>query len=762
MDFFIAPDGKDTNSGTKEKPFATLKYARDVIRKLKKDESINVYIRGGTYYLQETLKFTSEDSGTEKSPISYTSYQDEKPVISGGRRIDANWQPYQSGIFMCSLKGTDLGEKEFSLLFVNGKQQIRARYPNGDPRDPRIEENFTYLSGADEREQIADGNRAGLPPLPHKEVYYDPEEFTKIKWTKPEEAILHVFPAVNWSTLQFKINSIDDDSHTIKLGKGGWQQHERFAARPGTHLNDTSRFYIENVFEELDAPREWYFDKEEKILYYKPEENIDLESATVEGVLLKNLIDFRGTKENPVHHIFLKGLRFTHTATTFFEDYVIPSFGDWAIHRGGAVFFDGAEDCGVDNCFFDAVGGNALFISNYNQRVHVENSLFTEIGESAVCLVGEPMLSRELSYRCQYCDNEHPWGFLPHTENFPESCVIKNNLIHDVGLFGKQTAGVFIAVSAKNIVSHNEMYNIPRAAICIHDGTYGGHIIEFNDLHHTCRETHEHGTFNSWGRDSWWCHELSHGPSSHPAGDVTKDAKYTTIIRNNLIRDEKGWGIDLDDGSSNYHIYNNLCIGVSIKIREGDMRTVENNIVVNGATSPGIQIGCEDNEDRFVRNIIVMNTAYDKIEPDGDFDFEKGAGALITFGQPPIKEPWIKEMDYNTYYSDTGEFKAHKKAHRIYDKTGDQDFNSEEWKAKGFDVHSVYADPMFVAPENRDYSVKPQSPALKIGFKNFPMDEFGLLPSFPQKWQNDEPKLPIYAGLGSMKGRVGRFKKIKT
>jgi len=39
---------------------------------------------------------------------------------------------------------------------------------------------------------------------------------------------------------------------------------------------------------------------------------------------------------------------------------------------------------------------------------------------------------------------------------------------------------------------------------------------------------------------------------------------------------------------------------------------------------------------------------------------------------------------------------------------------------------------MFVDPENGDYRVRPESPALGLGFKNFDMGEFGLTPDFPE------------------------------
>ena len=46
--------------------------------------------------------------------------------------------------------------------------------------------------------------------------------------------------------------------------------------------------------------------------------------------------------------------------------------------------------------------------------------------------------------------------------------------------------------------------------------------------------------------------------------------------------------------------------------------------------------------------------------------------------------------------------------------------------ASGRDEHSVLADVLFVDPNKADYRVKDNSPALALGFKNFPMDQFGV------------------------------------
>jgi hypothetical protein len=42
---------------------------------------------------------------------------------------------------------------------------------------------------------------------------------------------------------------------------------------------------------------------------------------------------------------------------------------------------------------------------------------------------------------------------------------------------------------------------------------------------------------------------------------------------------------------------------------------------------------------------------------------------------------------------------------------------------------------MFIHPESGDYHVGPESPAVKLGFKNFDLANIGLLPDFPKRFR---------------------------
>jgi len=722
-EYFVSPNGSDKNPGTSEQPFSSLTRARDAIRELKRlrglpEGGVTVWIGEGTYYLSEPVVFGPEDSGTANKPIVYASLPNQKPTISGGMKIDGQWEPFRDGILMCKVEGVNEG---FGQLFVDGKRQVRARHPNSldgtcvtPPKCLKV---------------------AGVGSFPHTFIKY--EEPMK-RWARPEEAIIHVMHSGGYTYLQWQIKNVDWDKQTINFGKGGWQ----FAApaftpnyKTSRHMaliSDQSLYFVENVFEDLDAPGEWYFDRTRGALYFKPPQGIDPQKALIEASCLKQLIEFRGTKDNPVRHITFSALRFAHSDPVFLEQWEIPSHGDWSIYRGGAAYFDGAEDCAIKECFFDAVGGTAVFGNNHLRRIKISDNVFIESGDSAVVLAGKSHLNFNKTIQCQYCKKMYPWGWGKPKDEYNAECEISNNLIHDIGVFSKQCAGVCLSMGMKNTVGHNHIYNTPRAAININDGCWGGHVVEFNDLHHTQLETHDHGPFNSWGREPYWCFVQSHGPASHPAGDVKKYSPNTTVIRNNYFHwaSPRSSGIDLDDGSSNYHIYNNVCVGEPIKLREGDYRTVENNIVINPvAHSFTTHVCYEGNHDRIARNIIVCN--YTCGSPEIDLAFREGK-PLLWGVLMPNQGRWAEELDYNIYFSGKGPFVAD-----FTTRNGERKmYNWDEWRRLGYyDEHSIVADPMFMDPANGDFRVKPESPALKLGFKNFPMDQFGLRQPFGgAKW----------------------------
>lgn len=716
--FYVSTSGNDKSPGTKKLPFATLHRAQEAIRLSRKNSApVRVLVREGTYYLRSPLTFSPDDSGSKGAAIIYTAYPQERVTISGGRKLTCNWIPYKNGIMMASVPAN----LEFSQLFINGKRQIRARYPNYDPSNPG-KSGYVQAAGpirADAANPNAGrGNDMTFSTQAPMGVRFDPATFTKKTWANPQEAEIHIFQGDYWGNLQWKIKGIDFSADSIWFGEGGQQIGAKWSHNPEV-LNKASRFFVDNLFEELDAPGEWFLDKQKSILYYYPEPGTDLRSACMEVPILEQAIQFRGTQHDPVEHVSLRGFRITHTATTYLKAYEVPSLSDWAIHRGGSVFAEGTRNCSVEACWFDAVGGNAIFVDNHNREFSVVGCKFTETGDSAICFVG---------------DLERTNGT---QRAFPYECQANNNLIHDCGFYGKQIAGVYISRAKRITVSHNLIYNMPRAAICIGDGTWGGHVIEYNHTHDTVRETSDHGPFNAWGRDRGWALAQSHGPyttdRSLDVWEALVDAMEPVIVRNNFFDEKSGWGLDLDDGASNYEIYNNISVGgVSVKLREGAYRKVYNNIWYLSKGAPCFHVGNNYNHDQYFCNITVMDPGTTKW-PDGWPWWPQMCYSIIA---PPAVGPWLEKIDNNCSYCVGGEFQAVVDQLRSEDgRRNPKRYNLEEWQKLGFDQHSVFADPLFVNPENYDFRVRPESPALKLGFNNFEMGKWGLTDGFPEQWR---------------------------
>src|SRR5580693_3001088 len=97
-EFFVSPSGNDGNPGTKDRPFSTLRQAQETERQTKSSGPVTVWLRGGTYYLPETLVFTTEDSGISQSPIVWQAWPGEDPVVSGGLKLNLKWETYRDGI----------------------------------------------------------------------------------------------------------------------------------------------------------------------------------------------------------------------------------------------------------------------------------------------------------------------------------------------------------------------------------------------------------------------------------------------------------------------------------------------------------------------------------------------------------------------------------------------------------------------------------------------------------------------------------------
>src|SRR5262249_17331296 len=151
----------------------------------------------------------------------------------------------------------------------------------------------------------------------------------------------------------------------------------------------------------------------------------------------------------------------------------------------------------------------------------------------------------------------------------------------------------------------------PRACININDNTWGGHLIEDNDVFDCVLETSDHGPINAWGRSRYW---PTSGDDATKKQEAFLDAVEPTVIRHNRIWHNSEWCVDLDDGSSNFVIEDNLFRNCGVKLREGFRRIVRNNVFTNGTLYS--QISFASNEDDVEHNVFLTPDPYSFTQSD--------------------------------------------------------------------------------------------------------------------------------------------------
>lgn len=691
LTIYVSPSGKDLNSGSYNKPLGSFEGAQQYLRRINPSEEVRVIFKNGTYYLPNTIQFSEKDNINSEATVTYSAENEGKAIISGGSRIHVQWKPYRNGIYVTEVTTNS----NIDQLYINGKRQEMARYPNS-------QQNRTVFDAWDlNHNPIVDSLADAL--LPSRIA----------SWNNPTGGFIHAMHAYLWGDMHWLIKN-KQANHELEL-EGGWQNNRPSPMHPVFRI-------VENIVEELDAPGEWYFNKKENKLYYLPDTKTDLKNAIVEIVRLKHLIEFNGSIEKPIKNIHLKGFVFRHTARTFMENKEPLLRSDWTVYRGGAIVYNGAEDCQINDCEFDQVGGNTIMVNNYNKNIQIKGCYIHHSGASGVAFVGDTSSVRNALFGYQpqnYAKLDLTKG--PKNNNYPTDCLVEDCLITMTGRVEKQTAPIHISMAHKIHVNHCSIYDVPRAGINISEGTFGGHIIENSDIFNTVLETGDHGSFNSWGRDRYWSPDQQsvHTEVAKNRSLPFLDMLEPNIIRNNRWRCDHGWDIDLDDGSSQYRIYNNLLLKGGLKLREGYDRIVTNNVIINNTIHPHVWFELSDD---VIKNNIVFER-YNEIMMDN------------TVG---INKKWGKSIDSNFFVCDSSQMRAFLK--------------------NGADSNSINGDPLFINSKEGDFNVKQYSKARSIDFVNFDMNSFGVIkPSLKAISKTPEIPIPLFKSITSNTAEPSKY-----
>ena len=680
-DIYVSPTGDDGAAGTSTAPLQTIAAARDKADGVKAGGPVTVHLMAGTYYLKSPVVFGSTNSGTASSPITYRG--EGKAVISGGIKVTTPWTSTTlNGVAVQTTKIA--ANLHVDQLFLNGRLQILARYPN-------YNYNTKILNGtaSDAQTKASAGANPAEGPGYVRGIHTS-----------------------SWGG--------NDYYFTGKTTTQWVGDNNR-----GSGMN--SSVMAENVIELLDSPGEWFYRKSTGDLWFYPPVGTNMSTATVELASLTQLVRFTGTSgttANSVKYITFDNVVFTHAYRSLFDStgqfYEKVTGSDWGICRKGAVFLQNAENITIQNCLFDHVGGNAVFMSGYNRHNVVDNNDFEGTGANCVALFG-----LRSSIRCPNswsADGQSLTGTCankdrtpgPLTDDYPAYCVVSNNLMDTLGTFEKQVAGVASSATQYDTIRHNTMAHMPRAGINYCDGAWGGNVVEYNWVYDVVRETADHGPFNAWGRDRNAILGL---------GDVTAsllDAQNPTRVRMNRFETPDGmFGIDLDDNATNYFQEKNLIIGGGFKVQAERYNTYINCVLVTTGGGGDVQFHMllANSHNYGARNVIV-----------GQKSCLYQAFSASDISNAPT---YLAQWDSNTVYSKAGAVTI-----SGWNNCGNGMGTWAGWTGSGLDKHSITSDPVFVDTQKvfrtgylprGDFNPTNTAMLNSLHFQTFPMDSFGVL-----------------------------------
>ena len=537
-EFYVSPQGDDANDGLSADkagssgPFATIARARDEVRKLKQSGGlpkggVAVNLRGGIYQLPASLQFTSEDSGSEGSPVVYRAYKEEKPRLAGGRVLKASdfapvtdaamlkrLSPEASGkVVVADLKALGLkhtgpfpdvfkdGGGIFELFF-NGKRMKLSRWPA---------EGYVTMKQA-----VVIGDQK----IPGTFEYREENKEEPARWNAANGLWLKGQWRVGWEDPAIKVASIDTNARTITFAAGIPNGiGSKYFRTKQPYGSGQEKWCAINLPEEIRQPGQWCIDFNDSKLYFWPPST--LASA---DIVISQLDQPLVTVDGASHLAFL-GL----TLEGALGDGIVLSKVDRILIAGS---------------LFENLGGNGIVLQGTG--CGIQSNDMHDLGKGCVIVNGMPGERLALKHSGNYIVNNHlhHYGVL----KAQYSAAINTARLVDNA---KRDEGVVGCYVANNLIHH-----APRDAFL-----YGGNdnVYEFNEVHRCAYDTADTGAFYSWL--DWTLRGV--------------------VIRYNFIHDTVG-GYNPDDGAGGSLVFGNIFMGErsGVHIASGPDNTILNNVFI--------------------------------------------------------------------------------------------------------------------------------------------------------------------------------------
>lgn len=485
--FYVSPSGNDANDGSFAAPFRTLEKAKSAVQAVNGNmaKDIAVCLRGGTYPLTKTLTLGTEDGGSNGHYVRYVNYPDEHPLITGGQPVKG-WTLYDQENNIWCAKGVDL---RFRQLYVNGKKAVRACFPNVDKNGNH---DFVRLTKVDTFGRAFDV----------------PSEYVK-DWKNFDKVEMHLMIA--WSDNVLRLEKKQVMGNTTKLIPRDPERTRLFKRKyPMLGVAFMSNppkqqvFYLENAYEFIDTPGEWYLNEEENTLYYKAREGEDMNTALVVAPYLNTLVSIEGKDtDSKVGYLSFEGLTFAHTTfmrpsregflnlqagmynIEVIEENGILGSNKFLLWRPEAGFrVENAHHVSIKQNVFAQMAATGLdFVSGTNDD-KIEGNVFMDLGGTGI-MIGKFSQDSLTEIHKAYNPSDKA-----------EICTrdtIKNNYVHHVTTEIQGAVGIGGGYPRDLLIEHNELAYMNYSGISVGFGwtkqptAMDHNRINWNRIHHVAQ-----------------------------------------------------------------------------------------------------------------------------------------------------------------------------------------------------------------------------------------------------------------------------------
>ncbi|MCL1928543.1 MAG: right-handed parallel beta-helix repeat-containing protein [Treponema sp.] len=490
--YVSASNGSDNGNGTQTRPFQKIAHAMYYVK-----PGDTVLVDSGTYY--ERFKIPG---GTAGRPVTLTAMPGAEVILTPAVSITPEWRQHAKNIYVADISRyvKDI-DTEFPQLFADRDSMVEARYPNMGTSMSMIHDYKRDIAGRGTNKNTVTASKNIPSAIIGARVVICPGQ-----------------NGLSWETASSLVQSVN--GRTIKLASEITNPDPLSGGDPYTP-HPGNPFYITGALSLLDAPGEYYFDRQTNLLYFYPPWN-----------------GRPDTRALTMRHF--NGIAIHAENTSFVNIKNITVYG-------GGIFMKNTKNSTLENCrinyaehfYLNGVNGfqwwtkaDRMIVSGSNNRI--ERCEFGPTAGSGIILEGE-------------------------------NNIFTNNIVHNTSYTGFPYYGINVRQSKRLEISHNTIINSAHSHIRFtewsahkleisiikaeeYHADYERCIIRNNYFENHSTLNSDGGAFYAWGSDGG-------------GTEIYNNFIVCGNKNNQGAFDKLRFGLYTDNYTLNYIVHHNIVIG---------------------------------------------------------------------------------------------------------------------------------------------------------------------------------------------------------